>query len=325
MEFKSTLETVPIQKIDLNDRRYRISTSGPSASLVASIDALGVLTPPKIIPIKKSYTIVSGFKRIMACNQLGVKKAPAQILNPDLPREQCINTSIAENAFIRSLNLVEQSRAIRMLDSLYKEQARLCRAATFLGLSVNPDMVKKLRTVGEMHSVLQSAVINGHVALPMALRLYKMDDKPTANRITKIFSEIGLGLNRQREFLDWLVEIARRDGTSILFILDEEPISEILNDDDLDRKQKGRLVRQYLIEKRYPEISKAEQRFSDALKRLRLEKGVRLNAPAFFESQTYRLQIDFNDYKELISKYRNLEGVISSNTMKLILDRFGKD
>lgn len=324
MEFKSAFETVPIQKIDLNDCRYRLSTSGPSTSLVASVDALGVVTPPKIIPIKKSYSIVSGFKRIMACNQLGVKKTPAQILDPNLPSEQCIHTSIAENAFTRPLNLVEQSHAIRMLDSLYKDQARLCRAATFLGLRVNPEMVNKLRTVGEMHSVLQGALINGHVALPMALRLYEMDDEWTANRITKIFSEIGLGLNRQREFLDWLVEIARRDATSILFIIDEGPISDILKDDDLDRKQKGRLVRQFLKEKRYPEMSKADRQFSDALKRLRLEKGVRLKAPAFFESQTYCLKIDFNNYEELVSKYRNLEGVVSSNRMKWILDPFLK-
>ncbi|MGD9367433.1 MAG: ParB/RepB/Spo0J family partition protein [Desulfobacteraceae bacterium] len=324
MEFKSTFETVPVQQIDLNDRRYRISTSGPSASLVASIDAHGVLTPPKIIPIKKSYTIVSGFKRIMACSQLGVKKAPAQILYPDLPLEHCINTSIAENTFTRPLNLVEQSLAIRMLDSLYKDQARLCHSATLLGLRVNLDMVDKLRTVGKMHAVLQDAVINGHIALPMALRLYRMDDESTANRITEIFSQIGLGLNRQREFLDWLVEIARRDGTSILFIIDEGPVSDILNDDDLDRKQKGRLVRQYLKEKRYPEISKAERRFSDTLKRLQLEKGVRLDAPPFFESQTYRLKIDFTDYEELVSKYRNLKGVISSNTMRSIFKSFLK-
>lgn len=324
MEFKSWFETVPVQKIDLNDGRYRISTSGPSASLVASIDALGVLTPPKIIPIKKSYTVVSGFKRIMACNQLGVKTAPAQILNPDLPLEQCIHASIAENAFIRPLNLVEQSRAIRMLDLLYEDQARLCRTATFLGLRVNPELVNKLRSVGEMQTVLQDAVINGHVALPIALRLHKMDDEWTANRITRIFCEIGLSLNRQREFLDWLVEIARRDGTSVLFIIDEGPVSDILKDHDLDRKQKGRLVRQYIKEKRYPEISKADQRFSDAMKRLRLEKGVRLNAPAFFENQTYCLKIDFNDYEELVSKYRNLEGVISSNTMKSIFYHFFK-
>lgn len=322
MEFKSRFETVPVQKIDLNDRRYRISTSGPSASLVASIDALGVLTPPKIIPIKKSFTIVSGFKRIMACSQLGVKKAPAQILDPDLPLEQCIHTSIAENTFTRPLNLVEQSRAIRMLDSLYKDQARVCRAATLLGLRVNLDMANKLRSVGEMHAVLQHAVINGHVTLPMALRLYKMDDESTTSRITEIFSKIGLSLNRQREFLDWVVEIARRDGTSILFIIDKGPVSDILKDDDLDRKQKGRLVRQYLKEKRYPEISKAEQRFSDSLKRLQLEKGVCLDAPAFFESQTYRLKIDFTDYEELVSKHRNLEGVISSSTMRSIFKVF---
>jgi hypothetical protein len=322
MEFKSTLETVPIQKIDLSDHRYRISTSGPSASLVDSIEAHGVVTPPKLIPIKKSYRIVSGFKRIKACNQLGIKKTPAQILKPDSPVEQFIYASIAENAFTRSLNLVEQSRAIRMLDSLYKDQAKLCRAAMFLGLRVNPDMVKKLRTVGQMHVVLQGAVIKGDVALPMALRLYKMDDESSVNRIVKMFSEIGLGLNRQREFLDWLVEIARRDGTSILLIMDEGPISDILNDDDLDRKQKGRLVRRYLKEKRYPEISKAEQRFSDALKRLRLEKGVHLNAPAFFEGRTYGLKIDFNNYEELISKYRNLETVISSNSVKSIFDQF---
>lgn len=320
MESKARFGTVSVDEIDLTDQRFKVSTGGPSGPLEASIQIAGVVTPPILLQRGRSYAIISGFKRIVVCKKLKYKMIFAQIYDAETPLEHCVNVAIVENALLRELNFVEQGRIIQLLDQFYSDQSRLCKQATKLGLPINLDLVQKLRVVVQMNPVLQKALVEGHLALSVALQLKEMADDNMVDKIAMIFTKIGLSLNRQREFIDWLTAISNRDGISIIGLLEDNKLVKILNCTDTDRKQKTLQVRQYLKKKRYPEMTNAEKRYQEFLQRLNLGKGIQLIAPAHFEGPTYSLKIDFNLFEELIVRFQRLEGKINSPEFRALWD-----
>jgi ParB family transcriptional regulator, chromosome partitioning protein len=323
MEFNSIFDSVSLAEIDWDDHRFRVSSSGPSGPLAASIERVGVITPPVLLKKGSACIIVCGFKRLDVCKQLGLQRINAQILDSGTPFERCVHIVIIDNNFSRELNLVEQGRIVQLLDQLYSDPNILCKEAKRLGLPLNYEMASKLRKVAQMNTVLQKALIEGHIALPVALQLNEMTDAPTANKISRIFGEIGLGLNRQREFIDWLNGISRRERISLHKVIEDRELNEIIDDADTDRKQKSLLVRQYFKNRRYPEISKTEQRYHAFIQTLNLGKGVQLIPPAHFEGQTYAIKINFTHYEELVSRYQDLEKNIQSSQLQSLWNNFG--
>ena len=320
MVSESTFKSIPLDSIDIGNQRFRISTGDPEEPLVASIDLLGVLTPPILLPADQSFAIVSGFKRIRACAQLGMQKVTARVLSCHTPEEQCIHIAISDNALNRELNLIEQAHAIQMLDSVCTDPETVCLQARRLGLSINVDLAEKLRKVAQMDALLQKALILGHVALPVALRLHASSDTSTIRRLVDILADVGLSLNRQREWLDLLFGISRRDGIDVGTLLNEDDVKAILNDDTLDRRQKGRQVRQLFRKWRYPEITATQELYNRTVKALKLGEGTQLIGPQYFESQTYTLKLDFKDYEELIQRYKALAEPVHSSVMKSFWD-----
>lgn len=322
MASKSLFDTISIDDIDLSDRRFKISTSEPSGTLVDTIARVGVITPPVLLKKRKSYIIVSGFKRIIACKRLGIHRVVVQIHKPDTPLEHCVRIAIVENTQLGGLNVVEQARVIQLLDQLHSDQDLVCQEANRLGLSVNSEMVEKLRTVSIMSSMLQKALMEGHIALPVALQLKESFDETAANKTATLFGKIALSLNRQREFIDCLIGISFREKISLKDLLEDPTLNNFVNDSDIDRKQKSRQVRDYLKKRRYPEISKAEQRYHAFTKALNLDKGMQFIPPPHFEGTTYAIKIEFRNYEELLEKYRNLEGPLTSSALKSFMKNF---
>jgi len=323
MESETIFERVPVDKIDLDNHKFRISTGDPSESLVASIKLAGVLTPPILLQEKHAFIVVSGFKRIDAVQRLGIENIIAQILSPQTTVGRCINIAIIDNVMQRELNQIEQGHAFQLLASLYQDASALCEKAEELGLPNNIGVAKKLRTAAQMPIELQQALIDGQIALPIALQLNDMDDWATANQLSTLISQLGLSLNRQRELLEWLVGISHREGIPVSQVINCREMTALLSDPDMDRKQMSMLVRQYLKKRRYPEISKAENRYYDVIRALHLENGVQLIAPPHFEGLVYSFKIDFKNHQELISKYRQLESVLESAAFKSLWDDFG--
>lgn len=323
MASNSIFESVSLTEIDRDDHRFLISTSGPSGLLAESIARVGIITPPVLVKQGSAHVIVSGFRRLDVCKQLGVQVITARILESKTPIEHCIQMAIIENILSREMNLVEQGRIVQLLDQLYPDQNKLCKEAKRLGLSLNFEMARKLRTVSQMNTVLQSALIAGQIALPVALQLNDMPDETTATKISQLMGEMGLGLNRQREFMDGLIGISRREGISIEELIEDRELNALIEDEDIDRKQKSLMVRQYFKNRRYPEISKTEERYHAFVQALRLGKGLQLIPPAHFEGQTYTIKIHFTRYEELVSRYERLGKSIQSDALKPLWDNFG--
>lgn len=318
MEFK--LSTIPINRINAQDTRFKISTGAASAALVESVKYCGLINPPILLAINDGYSIVSGFKRIEAWRQTSKSGVFARIMDPEAPLERCIQIAISDNSQQRPLNLVEQAHAVELLSSLYPEDSKLPEAAHRVGLPINPAMAEKLRKLARMDQLLKSGVLDGSIALPVAIQLHDMSDSNASRALGTLIRELGLSLNRQRELLEWVVSICRREDISPGNLLAADEIDQCRQNNDLDRRQKAQLIRDYLKRRRFPTLVSHEHRFKQTVQKLRLANGTSLIAPPHFESPTYSLKFEFKNQKELSNKLQEMEKIVKSEIMLTFWD-----
>lgn len=322
MQFNKKI--IELSSIDSNDDTYRITTKTGIDDLVDSIKNVGLMNPPLLM--EKSYsqqpefTIVCGFRRVAACRFLGWTDIEARILDPDTGELECIKLAITDNALQRHLNLIEESGSLHMLSGFFKDNISKSKAAQALGLPKNPSIIKKIESICHLPLPIQNCILSNTVSLAMAVELCAFEQEISV-AFVKLFDDLKLSLNKQRELITLVKEIALREDISIMKLLCESDFQKILNKDDSDRTQKTKEIRHYLKKRRFPAITIAESEFEKDVKCLKLGNSAKLIPPNNFEGTTYMLRLSFSNLKELGCHAAALEKIIQNPAIKKILGR----
>jgi ParB family transcriptional regulator, chromosome partitioning protein len=302
------VSAVPLDCIDTTDHTFKITTQIDSSNLVRSIGAIGLLQPPVILPKAGDFIVVSGFRRLSACNSLNQHKIPVRILDPGTSEATCARIAIADNALQRTLNIVEQSRAFDLIRRSTVDQSSWPKIAESAGLPGSQAAINRILPVAGMPDDLQKALVDGWIALPVALQIDRRQKDDAAALLTLLRS-LNTGLNIQRELLALIDDISIRDGIPITEVVAREEIQAVMSKKESSASQKVQELRLLLKSERYPELSKAEAAFKRMLKSLKLNPRVRLQAPAFFEGKTYRLTLNIDSRHQLLSLTTDIEKI----------------
>jgi ParB family chromosome partitioning protein len=313
------LKIVDLTEIDLGDDTFRITTEKQVDDLMISINHVGILHLPLLLKMESTYTIICGFRRIEACRRLNWSKLEAMILDPDTMKLKCIKYAITDNAFQRTLNLIEKSRSIEMLAEFFKDINRLSEELSVLGLSEHPSMIKKLKDICHLPEPLQNSILSNTISLAMVLELAGMSEDD-AEGFIKLFNNLKLSLNKQREIVALVKEIAMREDKSIRQVIEESHLKKILRNEDLDKNQKAHNIRIYLKQRRFPTITVIEKSYEKYRQKLNLERGFKLIPPTNFESPTYTLQLSFNNTTQLKSLKIAFDALMENPYLKNIVD-----
>ena len=313
-----TEQIVNLNRIDIHDDFYRITTEKKVDDLMLSIKHLGLLNLPLILERETGYTVISGFRRIEACQRLNWPELRARVFVSDTETLKCVKYAITDNTFQRPLNTIEKSKCIKMLSGFYKDFDSLTDALQSLGLSEHPAMIKKIKTVCYMPESLKNSILANTISLPMALELagLPMSD---AEGFVDLFNKLKLSLNKQREILMMVKEIAIREDMSVMQVLEAPYLKNLLINKDLDKNQKARKIRTYLKQRRYPAITSAEQSFQKHLKKLNTRKEIELIPPVNFEGSTYTLKLTFKNITDLKDIKSNFDAFVENPFLKKII------
>ncbi|MGB5990700.1 MAG: ParB/RepB/Spo0J family partition protein [Desulfobacterales bacterium] len=317
MRFREKI--VNLSQIDFSDDAFRITTEKQVDDLMRSINHVGIMHLPLLLKKETTYTIVCGFRRIEACRRLNWFKLEAMILEADTMRLKCIKYAITDNAFQRPLNLIEKSRSIEMLFDFFKDINRLSEELSVLGLSEHPSMIKKLKGICHLPEPLQNSILSNTISLSMLLELAGMSWDDAKDFIT-LFNTLKLSLNKQREIVTMVKEIAIREDKSILQVIEESHLKKILMNEDLDKNQKAHNIRIYLKQRRFPSIAVIEKSYEKYRQKLNLESGFKLIPPINFESSTYTLQLSFNNMTQLKGLKTAFDAFMENPSLKKIVD-----
>ena len=312
--------TVSLADIIAEDGTFHITTRTGVEDLVRSIAKIGLLHPPVLARNLSGYKIVCGCRRIAACRHLGWSRITARVLDKTADRLQMAQLAIADNAWQRSLNLVEASRALNLLTDVCHDQRQFRKTAEALGLPINPSVVAKVKKVCQLPSRIQESILAGLIGLSMALALGELD-QPAVEALLELFDQLKVGLNRQRELLLLLREIALRDDCPVQQLLAEKPLQKILLDAQLDRAIKRQKIRSYFKQRRYPSISKATAHYEKRVKELKLGDNISLIPPRSFEEPAFTMTLRFNNREHLSNLKNKIEEIIRHPAFAEILDR----
>ena len=318
MNFESA--AIAIARIDTENDAYRVTTARSVDELCVSISALGLLQAPLLAAGGEGYTVISGFRRLAAFNRLGFKETPARLVPPSVGGLTLAKLAIAENAFQRPLNAIESARALNLLAAHLADAEQLPAAASELNLPAHPAQIDKIRQLCQLPPPVQAAILEGTVSTPMALELARWN-APTANRLVALFSDLGVGLNRQREILSLLMEVARREGFDLLRLMADPPLRNILTDAELNRTERNTRLVDHLRRRRYPRLSAAMDRFEEIATAIQAESGIRLTPPKHFEGRAYSACLTFETLSELRRRVAGLEKIVHNRLLADFLEK----
>jgi ParB family chromosome partitioning protein len=255
----------------------------------------------------------------MACQSLGFSAIEAKIAGPKMAVLECAKIAIADNSFERNLNLVELSRALNLLNNTLDDRTVFYDTARTLGLPDNNSVIEKIMKIKQLPWIVQEGIINGAISLPVAIDLGDLD-KESSEFLTKLFNDLHLSLNKQRELLVLIREISLRDNISIKNLFEEEEIRIILKDDLLDCPQIAGRLRVQLRKRRFPAIADAEEKFEEYVRSLKLKGKVKIIPPMNFEGSVYNIQLAFGSLDDLKSCRECLDKIINHPQTRIFLE-----
>ena len=310
---------IELHRINAAASFYRITTTTDHDTLAASIASAGLVNPPIVISKDSGITVVSGHRRLAALSFLGATTAAVRYLPDDLPETTLIKIAIAENAFQRQLNVVEQSRCYRLLSRHFKRVDHQQELLRQLGLPANSAYINKVLPVVDMPEAIQFHLISGSLSLPIALKLSDLG-KELGIRVAGLFDYLKIGLNKQRELIQLADEISRRDERSFEEVLWDRSVRAILKDEHKDRGLKIREIRRHLRQCRYPTITTFKERFMRYRDELALPPKVELRPPNDFEGADYELKVTFDEIDGLRKQLEQLLKLVDQPELKAILE-----
>lgn len=322
------LAILPVVAIDRSDRTFQITSATAAADaavidgLVKSIAQLGLLNPLLVVPTgadsDEGWRIVSGFRRLAACAASGLDGVSARCLPPETTAATCALMAIGDNALQRSLNLLEQVRASRLLLTYFEDAPDLQRRAQGVGMAPNLKLLRQLASLWDAPAPLSQAILEGVVPLPMALDLMSRASEE-ASALANLFLQLRPGLNRQREFIGLLDDISRRDNVPTTQILTAMVAQADASNPDLERPVRCNQLRATLRQRRYPHLAVAEQERSKTLKAIRLNPGMQLVPPLNFEGHRFQMKLAFSDLDELEAHKVRIEALLKSPALAHLL------
>ncbi len=307
-------EIVSLADIRETNDAFRITTEADkdTGSLVRSLTTVGLITP---LILKKGasgeYIIVTGFRRLDALKSLNINETRCHLLPPETDDLTCLQLSIADNACQRKLNPGEQVRAMDRLATYFDDADRLRETAASLSLPSSRAEIDKLKAAAGLPPGIFDYLSRGQIPLSIAVALARVAEAP-AIILADIFEALKMGVNKQREVLTLTEEIAVREGKTLLQVLTEEGLRQIIDDEQVDRGRRDGNLRVYLRQRRFPAIMQKQEWFARQIKSLKLGNRMTLTPPDNFEGPDYVLRLTFKNMEELEAHYRRLADIIDN-------------
>ncbi len=305
---KLSTHTVNITDIDCSPGPYCMSFGFDLKPLIRSINKIGLINNPLVIRNGQGkFTIISGYRRIMAFKSLKSAKVPCKILlESGLSPLECLLINLYENLATRRLNEIEKGMVLNRLARWLPKDEILDHYMGLLELpSHEPTLVFFIRLDRELNEEIKECLVKDYISKRSVGKLLDMEHDSML-RVFRLLSTLNFNFNQQNQLIEYLTDLSYINDTQILTLLDTYRIERISSDPKLNNPQKAKAILRFLRAKRYPSLVNAEETFKKKISSLRLPEGVIIEAPEYFEASHYSLKIIYKDGKELAEKIEDL-------------------
>ncbi|HXG51615.1 MAG TPA: hypothetical protein VNN77_09455 [candidate division Zixibacteria bacterium] len=132
--------------------------------------------------------------------------------------------------------------------------------------------------------------------------------------------ELKIGENHLRDLMDWLEEIAARDGTPVAAVLEGPALAAIRTDPRLGRADRLKRVKEEVRRLRFPRLSRVEDAIRARIRELKLSPRVTLSVAPGLEGGDLRVEFAARDAGELRAAVEKLAQACSSAAVREIFE-----
>jgi ParB-like chromosome segregation protein Spo0J len=316
--------TIECSQIDFEDTYFLMSYPLELEKILKSVGMVGVLQPIIVsgCPCHEGYRIVAGFRRAYACRKIGINSVHAHICQ--VKPEESLGAfwlTLSENASHRAFNDVEKSLILTKLVGQFQcsRDDVIRNYMPILELAPNAKVLNIYLKIADFEEEIKHYIATHE--LPMSLfELLANLASVDRTAVFTLISTLKLGVNKIKELLIDLDEIALRDGCSIYQVLDDKNIQEILTHKRYSGPQKAEHVRRIIRKKRYPQLTDLEHKYKKRLKQLQLPRGLQLKTDRFFEDDELSASFRFQTPEQLEAFAKELLHLSQKPELQDLLD-----
>ena len=253
-------------------------------AVLDSIQAVGLQQPVVLAAAADRYFIVIGVRRLLACQKLAWKKIPAIVVREQAP-ENLLWLSLQEKCGGRPLNAMEKSRVLQRFAAVWEGdlerlQKEIC---PLLGLPSTIAAVESYLFLKQVPDHLHPELADGRLTPQHTdlLRPLRPEDRRVAAE--RLFGTHRVSLQEAREILENASSLAARENHRVRDVFDRPEIKDLFVRERYTPRQRTTLLRTWLHEQRYPQLTALEQRFEELVKSLTAEKPIAVTPPRDFE------------------------------------------
>jgi ParB/RepB/Spo0J family partition protein len=317
------LQYLPIQNINVADDSFRTTFEPDISKLRCSIKTIGVIEPVHLRHTADgSYQIVSGYRRILACQELNRQTIPALIIeHNDLSPLQAFLHNLHNNVFSRALNVVEKATVVSKLHNMYGiNEDDLTNS--YLPLMDEPKSYKLLHQLLSIDNLIDSIkihIVKTDISAANAARIAEFSPS-TQQSIYNVLKHIRPNTNKLNELLTLIREISARDGISVEDVLHRYELLTIVANPDVAAPEKVSALRQTLKGIKLPELTKKQAEFGKLIDNLQLPNNANLKTDPYFENSRFKLEYKFEAPEELDMLVVQIKGALEKQQWHRIFD-----
>lgn len=313
------ISEIALTDINPEDRLTDFSLDGCPEKLMDSIKVIGIRHPISVCPNGNRYAIVSGHKRFQAAPRCGLTNIPAFII-PEIDDASRLVINLNENFGQRHYSDIEKGIILnKFKDAGVTDATIITEYMPLLELERSKKLASDYLAVHQLGCGLQKLLHRARVPLK-TFRIFYNWDEESRDSAENLFSKLNPGVNKWRELLELIDEIAHRDGNSPAQVI--TATDKILSTADKTSPQMYDPIHQHLYNLRYPVLSDLKKQVARALDEMKLDDKTRLKFQETFESNELKLELKFHSEKELSNQVEKIFQALQSGSVEKLIRIF---
>ncbi len=314
MTYQIPISRIAIKHIDLNDQTYNLlpfDNETVEGALTKNIIRCGILHPPIVKETDQGvYQIVAGWKRLqVAINHLKQTACDCLVLPESFQYIDAMAIALDETQTKSALSSIEQAIFFnKLISSSVSPKEAANRFLPIMGLKPHPYHITKLLQLIILEEPIAKAVHQGEISEKAAYELCKLSFRDRL-ALFDLISTLKLSVGNQRKIITICQDLAKRENSSILAVLNNPQINEIINYTEANTPQKATNLLKYLQEIHSPNLTAEQKKFTAFTSRLKLPKWVKIDHSKSFETNNFSLTISVNNYAELESCWNQISAL----------------
>jgi len=313
---------VKIQQIDTDDKRFQISPYFSVDSLMPSIEKAGLLNPPVLRRKEQKYMIVSGWRRITACQKLSISLIPVFVMaeKSDLA---AFKIPVYENLSIRDYSQIEKASVIRKLHEFGEAPENIVKKfLPLLKLPPKREVMEVHLHIDRLKENIKKTAHQKRWSLGM-LEIMTALDPEEAQALYPVINS--LSLNKQKQLIENIFDVSRNQNISVQSVLNSGEMLRIKEDKILNPVQKAESLFRISKKLKNPTLHTWRKAFEEISRNLDLPEEMKVMPSKFFEGDTITIRLDIKNKEELEKHIRKLKELIEKKEVSLLFNPFSHE